>query len=209
MRLPFDVYLITPELPWREVVVKVELALSVAPQNRVGVQLRANDASANERRELGRALRSITHRAHAALLVNRDLELACEVEADGVQLPERGPTVAEARAQLGPSALIGASRHDRAGLLAAEAQGADFALLSPVFAVAGKSAAMGVAAFASHVSVTQLPVLALGGVTAENASSLLRAGAAGVAVMREVLAQPRPEVALTRLLSALALGESP
>ncbi|HEX8391548.1 MAG TPA: thiamine phosphate synthase, partial [Longimicrobium sp.] len=66
--------------------------------------------------------------AGALLLVHADPEAARAAGADGVHLPERGDVVS-ARAMLGPAALIGASRHDAAGIRAAAEQGANYATL--------------------------------------------------------------------------------
>jgi thiamine-phosphate pyrophosphorylase len=112
--------------------------------------------------------------------------------------------VKAARARLGPSALIGASRHDAEGVAWAARDGATFALLSPVYEVPGKGPALGLDGFARIARVSALPVIALGGVSARNAAELIAAGAAGVAVIREVFDSVDPALATIRLLGALA-----
>ncbi|NNC29026.1 thiamine phosphate synthase [Longimicrobium terrae] len=121
--------------------------------------------------------------AGALLLVHADAEAARVSGADGVHLPERGD-VAAARAILGPAALIGASRHDAAGIHAAAAAGADYATFSPIFPVDGKGPPLGLAVLAEVCAAAPIPVVALGGVTPALAPACLRAGACAVAAIR-------------------------
>ena len=114
----FDLYLITPERSAADIFALSSTALEVAPAGRVALQLRARHLPSAALRGLARALRGLTRQRDVRLLVSANLELAAAVSADGVQLPERGPSLAAARRALGPSALLGASRHDRAGLQA-------------------------------------------------------------------------------------------
>ena len=118
------------------------------------------------------------------LIVHGRADLALSVDAAGVHLPERGVAVADARALVGSRRLVGVSRHDGPGLGAAV--GADYATLSPFFAVEGKAVALGPSGFASHrhAAPPGLAVLALGGIDATNAAEALEAGADGIAVLR-------------------------
>ena len=122
----FDLYLITPELPSdrieRAVAQALERAVRLQSCGRVGVQLRAKHLDAIARNVLGVQLRARTRAAGAALLVSGDLGLCGALDADGVQLPEHGPSVAEVRACLGADVLIGASRHDLPGIVRAQAR---------------------------------------------------------------------------------------
>jgi len=188
------------------IVGSVEGALSppFPPLGRVAVQLRNKDARSDVRAAQARALRGVTRRAGAWLLVNGDLDLARARGADGVHLPESGPTVAQARAALGARTLVGVSRHDRAGLVAAARDGADFALLSPIFPVPGKSEPLGLDGLAAALGAqAPLPVVALGGIGPENAVAVCRAGAKGVAVRRSVFRSQDPAGTVRALLSVL------
>jgi thiamine-phosphate pyrophosphorylase len=202
----FDLYLITPDLPPDQILAQTEALLLAAPPARLAVQLRAALLPELERRAVAHALRALTRRRSIALLVNADLSLALEVEADGVQLPERGPTIEQARAMLGARALIGASRHDLDGVRSAALAGASFATLSPVFAVPGKGEPLGLARFAEIACASGLPLLGLGGITAELAPSVMRAGACGVAIIRQLFESEQPERALRAVLAAIDLG---
>ncbi|MGE0786003.1 MAG: thiamine phosphate synthase [Sandaracinaceae bacterium] len=198
--MSFDVYLITPDAS-PDTVARVEAALV---EERIAVLLRDPPAEHEALRRAGRALRTITRRARAPLFVHRDLELARELDADGVHLRD-GATDQRARAirAMPPGLAIGCSRHDATGLRDAARDGATFATLSPIGEVQGKGAPIGVDGFAGAIEGLDLPVFALGGVDATNAGALIRAGAAGVAVIRSVLMADEPRTALRQLLDAI------
>lgn len=183
---------------------RIERALLGVLPGRVAIMLREPQLKTAELFALGRALRQATDAAGALLLVSDRLDVALAIEADGVQLPESGFAPEVARGLLGKHAILGASRHDRVGLEAAAARGADFATLSPLHAVEGKGKPLGLRGFAAEVERAPLPVYALGGVTLEDVSALRAAGAHGIAVMREVLSAADPNARTRDLLEALA-----
>jgi thiamine-phosphate pyrophosphorylase len=203
-----ELTLITPELPAAELLRRVGAALAGVAAGRVALQLRAKHLDQDERRRVGEQLRELTRHRGVALLVNDEPALARALDADGVQLPERGTTIEAARAELGPQALIGASRHDLEGVTAAAREGASFVLLSPVYEVPGKGPALGVGAFASLVQACAVPVIALGGLRHDRIATVLSAGAAGIAVIREVFDAAEPGIATRELLEALSRARS-
>jgi thiamine-phosphate pyrophosphorylase len=93
-------------------------------------------------------------------------------------------------------------------VLAAAREGASFVTLSPVFAVPDKGSPLGVAAFAAIARASEVPLFALGGIDAARAGELARAGAHGVAVIREVWDKPRPAAALADLIAAIDAANS-
>jgi thiamine-phosphate pyrophosphorylase len=201
----FDLILVTDEGP--DLIGRLTRALGgtiggdAGP--RVAVQLRAR-APSRTLWELGRELRQLTRAHQAALLINDRIDVALAVEADGVHLPEAGLPLEVARKLLGSQRWIGASRHDLKGLFEAARQGADYATLSPVHEVPGKGPPLGITGFGRAAGAARLPVYALGGVRASDVSELCRAGARGVAVMREVLAAADPGAAVSELLALIA-----
>jgi thiamine-phosphate pyrophosphorylase len=197
----FDLYLITPDGEAGRLCAMIERALTAAPPGRVAVQLRSPASRGSGRRELAHRLRTITARAGAPLLISADPELALQVSADGVQLPERGPSVTEARRILGDHGLIGASRHDLAGAQAAARAGADFLLLAPVFEVPGKGEGLGEAGLERLTAAVRAPVVALGGIGPGRVGPALHAGASAVAALRHVAGTPDPAAATAALLS--------
>ena len=101
------------------------------------VQLREKALSDPDYLALARDIRAITTAYGARLLINSRVQIAAEVHADGVHLP-RSASISEARRVMGPRALIGVSAHSAEELHRAEAEGADFVTLSPVFPTASK-----------------------------------------------------------------------
>jgi len=197
--LPFQIMIITDE--GADVLQRVEQALHVAPEvaTQVAVQLRLKTWPLAEVRALGEKLRILTRARGAALLVNGRLDLALELAADGLHLPAQSTPVADARAALPEKAFVGVSCHARNDLARAAAEGASYALLSPIHAVPGKAPPLGVTEFGIMARGAALPVFALGGIALDDVSPLRQAGAAGIAVMRAVLSSSDPARALTSL----------
>ncbi|HJU19514.1 MAG TPA: thiamine phosphate synthase [Stellaceae bacterium] len=164
--------------------------------------LREKDLPEGKRRALLAALVALGRRFGAVVAVHEDVAAAAATGAAGVHLPS-GADPAAARALL-PGALIGASAHAVAEAEALLRNGADYVTLSPIFASASKPGygpALGCESLA--VAAGAGPVVALGGITAENAASCLAAGARGVAVMGEVMRAADPRLTVERLLHSL------
>ncbi|MDX2171328.1 MAG: thiamine phosphate synthase [Deltaproteobacteria bacterium] len=160
------------------------------------VQLRERGLPTRELLALAETLRAATAEVGAALLINDRVDVALACGADGVHLPAHGMTVAEARALLGPTRLIGVSTHAPAEVAAAAAAGADFAVFGPLFDTPSKrpyGAPLGVAALAAARSAAPaLPLIAIGGIDAGNADQVRAHGADGIAVIRAVLSAGDP-----------------
>ncbi len=194
------------QFPGRESQRRGRLLEKIAEAARAGVdyiQLREKDLPARELELLAKdAMRRIHANASgkpARLLVNSRMDVAIAAGADGVHLRADDVAASEARvifSKAGVDApVIGVSCHSLAEVRLAESHGADFAVFGPVFEKSG-AAGHGLAALreacgqvAAHgieaaVAAGQMPVLALGGVTAEKAALCLRAGAAGIAGIR-------------------------
>lgn len=170
--------------------------------------LREKDLPAEERLALATRLSALAQQHSATLAVGADLEAARH--ADGLHLPRDG-NVSAARAALGPNALIGLSAHDLAEARAAAAAGADYVTLSPVFESVSKPGygpALGPAAVRRAVDALPIPVLALGGIAPDNAAGCMAAGAAGVAVMGDVMRAEEPGETVAALLASLRRPEA-
>ena len=167
--------------------------------------LREKDLPPEERLALLAALVALGHRFGAAVTAHEDIEAAAAAGADGVHLPSGGRPEA-ARARL-PGALIGASAHtaDEAAMLLRS--GADYVTVSPVFLTASKPGygpALGLEGLARIVARVPGPVVALGGITAENAASCQGAGACGIAVMGEVMRSADPRATVEAILPGMS-----
>ncbi|MBP2291262.1 thiamine phosphate synthase [Azospirillum rugosum] len=167
------------------------------------LSLREKDLPREEQRDLARALVERARPWGAVVTVHGDPALAREAGAAGVHLADGGDP-AEARRLLGPGALIGLSAHGTDGLRRAAEGGADYATLSPVFPSASKPGygpVLGLDGLRLLAQAAPVPVLALGGVGVDAAGACRDAGAAGVAVMGEMMRDPD---SVARFLKSLA-----
>ena len=171
------------------------------------VQLRLPGLPAGQVLAVGEALIGRLGR-RAGLIVNDRVDVALAIGAAGVQLGEESLPVPVARRLLGEGFLIGRSVHTRSGAQAAEHAGADYLILGTIFATRSHPsvAGAGPALVREVTAAVQTPVLAIGGITAQNARSVLEAGAAGVAVISAILDAPDPEWAAAELRAALEQG---
>lgn len=171
------------------------------------VQLREKDLPARELYELACKLRERCREYGARLLINDRIDVALGVRADGVHLPVTSFAPVDARRLLGPEALIGASAHTVAEARAAAAGGADFIVFGPVFDTPSKrefGMPVGLEALAAVTRALSIPVLAIGGVTAERVKAVRQHGARGVAVVSAILQAADPRAAAQRLVGAHA-----
>ncbi|MBF0624197.1 MAG: thiamine phosphate synthase [Magnetococcales bacterium] len=182
---------------------RVDQALGGGPCH---VLLRDKTASARHLYHLARELVTITTRHGGALLIHDRADLALAVGAAGVHLPENGLPTTLVRRLLGPDTLVGRSCHDGPGARRALAEGADYVTLSPLFATASHPEArpLGIEEFSRLCQGIPGPVLALGGITPDNLTAALEAGAAGAALIRGALHHPDPAGVVTRLLEQLS-----
>ena len=184
----------------------VEQALSLVDPRRVAVQLREKDLGGRELLELGKAVLRACRARGAALLVNERVDVAMALGAAGVQLGGGALPAREVR-RLWPRSRIGVSCHSPQEL-AERAPGADFAVWGPVFETPSKARfgpPVGVRGL-EEARASGLPLVALGGVDADNAGGLARLGFAGIACIRAVFSAQDPAGAARDLLGGFDRG---
>jgi len=142
----------------------------------------------------------------AMLFVNGDVEAAIEAGADGVHLPASGPAVAAVRARVGDALVISRAVHSIDAAVGAERDSADMLVLGTVFPSPSHPGAQtigldGVREVCVRVAI---PVIAIGGITPANARDIMRAGAAGVAVIGSIMDADDPRAAAEALRIAIA-----
>lgn len=163
------------------------------------LQVRGKDASARALRAATRAAVGLAHARGVPVLVNDRPDVARSAGADGVHLGQSDmPTTVVRR--LWPDLRIGVSVHDEAEQRAAESAGADYLASGSLYPTGSKSDATPLdhAMFRSMAAGTSLPLVGIGGITAERAAEVAALGAAGVAVISGLWAAPDPAAA-TRL----------
>ena len=168
------------------------------------VQLREKHATVRERYELARTLRERTRTAGVTFVVNDRADLAVAVDADGVHLGDDDLPIPAAREVLGPERCIGRSVSTVEAAEAAERAGADYLGVGAVYATTSKDvpeseAEIGTETVAEIADAVDVPIVGIGGVTADNASEVVAAGADGVAVISAITAADDPTAATRRL----------
>ncbi len=135
----------------------------------------------------GRELIAVVRRAlqkGPKILVNSRVDVAMAAGAAGAHLPAGSMAPSEWRAITQPGFMIGVSCHTSEEVVAAEREGADYVVFGPVFAPLSKDSDLtprGLGELRRVARAVRIPVLALGGITCENAADCVAAGAAGVA----------------------------
>lgn len=164
-----------------------ELLDSIARNLQAGadwIQIREKDLSARELFGLVQAALALPNPRGVAILVNTRVDVALAAGASGVHLPSGSPSPRCWRGMAPKGFLIGVSCHGVDEVRVAGEEGADYVVFGPVFSPLSKGsdlAPRGVDGLAQAVAVARISVLALGGITEENAGLCLEAGAAGIA----------------------------
>lgn len=166
------------------------------------IWFRERDMAIGPRRDLAEAVARRVRAARAFLTIGGDPALAAEIGADGVHLGGgQGEAIPAARS----GRSIGVSTHSLAEVEAALLARADYATFSPIFASASKPGygpALGLASI-EPAARSGLPIIALGGIGADEAAACLAAGAWGVAVMGGLMRSDDPAAQTRRLLARL------
>lgn len=201
---PAQLYLISPQEVGGDFPDRLRAA--IAGGNVAAFQLRVKGMGSHALADLAKPLQEICAESEVAFIVNDDVAMAKRLGADGVHLGQGDGDVREARAELGPSVQIGvtchASRH-----LAMEAgeAGADYVAFGAFYDSPTKPSdhkpEPGILSWWS--SLFELPCVAIGGITADNAGPLVEAGADFLAVSSSVWAADDPKAAVVAFAETL------
>jgi thiamine-phosphate pyrophosphorylase len=184
-------YAVTPELDDTRLLV-TQASACLAGGARV-LQYRNKSGHASLRLEQARALRALCSEHEALFIVNDDLELALAVDADGLHLGRDDGSPAAARAHLGKNKLLGVScYHALPRALRAVADGADHVAFGSFFASSVKPGAVRAPldVLSAAKRALSVPVVAIGGITLDNAAQLIGAGADSIAVISALFGAP-------------------
>ncbi len=161
------------------------------------VQLREKDLPRDEFRAEALRVKEVCRRFGVPLLINDNVELAREVGADGVHVGQDDMDMKAARALLGPHAIIGVSAHNVEEAVRAERDGADYLGSGAVFPTGtkGNVRALPLDELKAICAAVKIPVVAIGGIGAENIGRLAGSGVVGAAVVSAIFAQSDIEAA--------------
>ncbi|CAN5544790.1 thiamine phosphate synthase [soil metagenome] len=184
----------------------VEVAHAVLSGGATALQLRMKSQSDRAILDLAVKLREIVKTYGGTFIVNDRIDLALASKADGVHLGVDDLPLGAAAEIGGPSFILGYSPETDGEAARAKLHGASYLGVGPVFGTSSKldaGPALGLNLFAQRVSICDLPVAGIGGITAANARSIVDAGASGVAVMSSVLRTTDPAAATRAIAAAL------
>lgn len=170
------------------------------------VQLREKRAAPADALALARELAGVCRAAGVPFVVDDDMELAREADADGVHVGQGDTSCAEARRALGPNAIVGVSAQTVDQALAAEHDGADYLGVGALHPTATKPDAADVAieGLRRICAAVSIPVVGIGGIDARSATGLAGTGVCGAAVVSALFAASNVEVAARDLRVVLA-----
>ena len=171
------------------------------------VQLREKHCSTREFLEEARRVRELLVGTGVPLIINDRLDVALAVAADGVHLGQNDMHISDARRLVGERLVIGISAESVADAIRAEAEGADYIGVSPVFTTPTKmdtAPPLGLEGLREIRRAVRLPLVAIGSIRHDNAAEVLRAGADGLAVVSAIVSAPCPRTAAAALRQQIA-----
>jgi len=178
-------YAITPDESNTQVLcTKVEAALKGGARL---LQYRNKTAEGNLRLQQASALLALCRSYNVPLIINNHLDLCAQIDADGLHLGATDCSLAAARRLLGADRIIGASCYNQLDLaLKAQAEGASYVAFGACYSTSTKPNAVHapLSLFAEAKKSIHLPLVAIGGITLENAEAVVHAGADAIAVVR-------------------------
>lgn len=170
------------------------------------VQIRAKGLETREFLELATRMASALKRRSVPLIINDRVDIALACGADGVHLGQDDMQPDAARKLLGGVKIIGVSANTLKEAREAERLGADYVGLGPIYATTTKDTdlpVLGPEGIRRMREKIGIPIVAIGGINAGNAAAVMKAGAAGVAVVSAILGAPDVRLAAAKLKNAL------
>ena len=170
------------------------------------LQLRLKESTSREILAAAERIAPLAQAAGAVFLVNDRADIARAVGADGVHLGQDDLPVAAARSVLGPGRIVGVSTHDLDEARAAEAAGADYVGVGPIYATTSKATALaprGLALVRSVRAAVRCPIVAIGGITSDTATDVRAAGADAVAMIAALVQARDPSQAVRGVLARI------
>jgi thiamine-phosphate pyrophosphorylase len=161
------------------------------------------------------AIVQLAHRQHARVIINDRADIARLTGADGVHVGQEDLTPAAVRAVAGDVSIVGLSTHTLEQVDRAVREPVGYVAIGPVFGTVTKATGYETVGLdvvreaARRAAARGLPLVAIGGITLETASSVLDAGAASVAVIGDLLATGDPEARVRAYIERLSRSEPP
>jgi thiamine-phosphate diphosphorylase len=185
----------------------IDLAAQICAGGARLLQLRVKDLPTREFLSVAEAVRTLCQQHGCLLLINDRADVALAVDADGVHIGQEDLPLRAARRVLGPRKIIGVSTHDPEQALAAAREGADYIGFGPLFGTNTKATgytARGLEQLQEIRRLVNLPIVAIGGITAERAPTALAAGVNAVAMISDIVLAPNVSAKVAEVVQVLA-----
>lgn len=166
------------------------------------VQLRMKHSSLDVILHIGQQLLAILKPKHIPLIINDHIDIAKEINADGVHLGQTDKNVQEARAHLGKKKIIGLSIENIYQAQICADLDVNYFGVGPIYPTSTKLDAanpIGLDELTTIVKLLPKPAVAIGGIHSKNAQAVLQTGVAGIAVASAILRAPKPDIATRKL----------
>ncbi len=174
------------------------------------VQLREKDLTTGDFYAQAAEVRELLRKRQIPLIINDRLDIALAVDADGVHIGQEDMPLDAARRILGPHKIIGVSVFTPDEARAAEADGADYLGLSPIFITSTKpelTKQIGIQGIAAIRAAVKIPIVGIGSMNVSNAFEAVSAGLDGVAVVSGIVSQKDVEEAARRIKAEVMRGK--
>jgi len=141
--------------------------------------------------EEAKKIKELCDRYHVPFVINDNVDIALEIDADGVHVGQSDMEAGDVRAKLGPDKIIGVSAQTVGQALLAQERGADYLGVGAVFHTDSKADAADISheTLKAITEAVDIPVIAIGGISKENVSELSGTGICGIAVISAIFAE--------------------
>ena len=173
----------------------LQILTDIIPEQGMMIQIREKEIGVRELLRFVNAIHRVARPFRVPCLINDRVDLVLATRAAGVHLRSDSLSVKEARACLGSAYLIGKSVHSPDEALQSERDGADFAVLGPVYDTPSKrdyGSPLGVGAIREASRQCHIPLYAIGGITPSRVECVMEAGAFGVAAISSIIHATSP-----------------
>lgn len=180
----------------------IEIARAAIAGGATAIQFREKGMSTRQMIDIAREIRALTLGAGVTYIVNDRVDVALDVDADGVHVGQDDMPAPLARRLIGKERILGVSASNLEEALKAEREGADYIGVGSIYSTASKPDAglpVGLGVLAEIARRVSIPVIAIGGIKEENVGEVIKGGARGVAVISAVVLAPDMEEATRRL----------
>ncbi|MCP5006869.1 MAG: thiamine phosphate synthase [Planctomycetes bacterium] len=153
------------------------------------IQLREKTMSDCEFISLGWQIRELTNKSDTLLIINDRINVAKELDADGVHLGQHDSSIGLAKESLGTDKIVGASTHNISQAIQAQRDGADYIATGPIYPTETKAMELpvGTGLIREAIKVINIPIIAIGAINLSNLDQVLRAGASRIAVCSAII----------------------